>query len=66
MHDTSRNILSFGEDEDGEIYVCGIRSGTVDKIIRARASADFDGDFRTDVSVFRPSERCLVYQSQLK
>ncbi len=56
MHDISgRNILSFGEDEDGEIYIC-YSNGQVDKITRARTSADFDGDLRTDVSVFRPSE----------
>jgi glucose/arabinose dehydrogenase len=56
MHDipAGRNVLSFGEDEDGEIYVC-YSNGTIDKIVRARASGDFDGDFKTDVSVFRPS-----------
>ena len=53
--DTARFISSFGEDEDGEIYVAGLSSGTVEKVVRARASADFDGDFRTDLSVFRPS-----------
>lgn len=53
--DTPRLLSSFGEDEDGEVYVTGL-SGTVDKIVRAKASADFDGDFRTDLSVFRPSE----------
>ncbi len=53
--DTSRFISSFGEDESGEIYVAGLASGTVEKVVRARASADFDGDFRTDISVFRPS-----------
>jgi glucose/arabinose dehydrogenase len=55
MNDTPRNIISFGEDEDGEVYVC-YSNGQIDKITRARASADFDGDFKTDVSVFRPSE----------
>jgi glucose/arabinose dehydrogenase len=55
MQDTPRSILSFGEDEDGELYVC-YSNGQIDKITRARASADFDGDFKTDVSVFRPSE----------
>lgn len=54
LPDTSRNISSFGEDDDGEIYVVGL-GGTVEKLVRARASSDFDGDFRTDVSVFRPS-----------
>ncbi len=56
--DTTRLITSFGEDEDGELYVVGQGSGTngtVEKIVRARSSADFDGDFRTDISIFRPS-----------
>jgi glucose/arabinose dehydrogenase len=52
--DTTRAIVSFGEDEDGELYVVG-GGGTVEKVTRARSSADFDGDFKTDVSVFRPS-----------
>lgn len=52
--DTSRSIASFGEDDDGELYVVGL-GGTVEKIVRAKSSADFDGDLRTDVSVFRPS-----------
>ena len=53
--DTSRFLSSFGEDEDGEIYIAGLTSGTVEKLVRAKASADFDGDFKTDLSVFRPS-----------
>ncbi len=52
--DTARNISSFGEDEAGEIYVVGL-GGTVEKVVRAKANADFDGDFKTDLSVFRPS-----------
>jgi glucose/arabinose dehydrogenase len=58
MLDTTRLITSFGEDEDGELYVVGQGSGTngtVEKVVRARSSADFDGDFKTDVSIFRPS-----------
>jgi glucose/arabinose dehydrogenase len=52
--DTPRLITSFGEDEDGEIYVC-YSNGQIDRITRAKASADFDGDLKTDVSIFRPS-----------
>ncbi len=53
--DTTRNISSFGEDEAGELYVVGL-GGTVERIVRVgRANADFDGDGRTDFSVFRPS-----------
>lgn len=52
--DTTRNIASFGEDEDGEIYVVGL-GGTVDRVLGNKTSADFDGDLKTDLSVFRPS-----------
>ncbi len=58
LRDTTRLISSFGEDEAGEIYVVGIGSGTVEKIIKnppRNFVADFDGDLRTDISVFRRS-----------
>jgi glucose/arabinose dehydrogenase len=55
LGDTSRLISSFGEDELGEIYFAGLTSGTVEKLVRVKASADFDGDLKTDISVFRPS-----------
>jgi hypothetical protein len=51
----NRNISSYGEDEDGELYVVGL-GGTVDRILGNKPSADFDGDFRTDIAVFRPSD----------
>lgn len=54
LQDTPRNIVSFGEDEDGELYVC-YSNGQIDRITRAKANADFDGDLKTDFSVFRPS-----------
>ncbi len=56
--DTSINIVSFGEDEAGEIYVVG--NSAITRIINPNAPiprnvvADFDGDLRTDPSVFRP------------
>ena len=53
IQDTTRSISSFGEDEDGELYLVGL-GGTVDKIVRPKANADFDGDGKTDFSVFRP------------
>ena len=54
LPDTPRTIVSFGEDSRGEIYIC-YGNGQIDRITRAKASADFDGDLRTDVSVYRPS-----------
>ncbi|HEX8734272.1 MAG TPA: PQQ-dependent sugar dehydrogenase [Pyrinomonadaceae bacterium] len=54
LADTPRQIISFGEDADGEIYVC-YSNGQIDKVVRAKANADFDGDFKTDISVYRPA-----------
>ena len=59
LQDTPRSVVSFGQDDDGEIYVCYSNvsgSAQIDKIVRARSSADFDGDLRSDISVFRPSD----------
>ena len=55
IEDTTRFISSFGEDQEGELYIVGL-NGTVDKITRLKSSADFDGDFSTDFTVFRPSD----------
>lgn len=55
LHDTPRLIVSFGEDDDGELYVC-YSNGQIDKLVRAKASADVDGDLKTDFAVFRPSQ----------
>ncbi len=56
VQDTARLISSFGEDESGELYVVGL-GGTVDKITgvvtRQKAPFDFDGDGKTDLSIFR-------------
>ncbi|MEJ7847081.1 MAG: PQQ-dependent sugar dehydrogenase [Pyrinomonadaceae bacterium] len=61
--DIPRNISSFGEDEDGELYVVGL-GGTVDKVLGTETSADFDGDLLTDRSVFRPSSNTwYIYNS---
>ncbi len=55
LHDTPRTVVSFGEDDDGEIYVC-YGNGQIDKLVRGKASADLDGDLKTDASVYRPSD----------
>jgi glucose/arabinose dehydrogenase len=51
--DPPGNIISFGQDENNEIYACFGTS--ISRITRAKASADLDGDLRTDIAVFRPS-----------
>jgi glucose/arabinose dehydrogenase len=59
LQDTPRFVVSFGRDDDGEIYVCYSNvsgSAQIDKIVRAKASADVDGDLRSDIAVFRPSQ----------
>jgi len=48
------NIVGFGEDEAGELYMIR-EGGPIFKIVRAKASADLDGDFRSDFAVYRPS-----------
>jgi glucose/arabinose dehydrogenase len=47
-------LVSFAEDEYGEIYRIG-HHGVIEKIVRARSSADVNGDLRSDVTVFRPT-----------
>lgn len=54
LQDTPRQVVSFGEDEDGEIYVC-YSNGQIDKITRARASGDLDGDLKSDIAIYRPT-----------
>ncbi|MBV9959452.1 MAG: PQQ-dependent sugar dehydrogenase [Acidobacteria bacterium] len=58
--DTTLAISSFGEDEAGEIYVVNLNGG-VYKLVNPNAPVprnvvdDFDGDLKSDISVFRPS-----------
>lgn len=57
--DSESNLTSFGEDEAGEIYTCHTGSGLVRRITELTATipraeiADFDGDLKTDASVYR-------------
>lgn len=52
LQDAAGNIISFGQDENSELYACFGTS--ISRITRAKASADFDGDLKTDVTVYRP------------
>ncbi len=62
--DTPHLISSLGEDEAGELYVCTLNAidGAVWRIVNPNApaprnrAADFDGDNKTDISVFRPGD----------
>jgi glucose/arabinose dehydrogenase len=56
--DSDSNLTSFGEDEAGEIYACH-SSGLVRRLTESTAAvprnetADFDGDLKSDISVYR-------------
>lgn len=56
--DSDSALTSFGEDEAGELYVCHV-SGQVRRLVESTAAtpraeiADFDGDLKTDASVYR-------------
>lgn len=64
LHDIADfNLVSFGEDEDGELYIVYANTGNIQKIVPAKASADFDGDFRTDLSVYRPADNTWYLRS---
>jgi glucose/arabinose dehydrogenase len=65
LRDTSSfNLVSFGEDEDGEIYVVR-RNGSIARIVRSRANGDFDGDGSTDLSVYRPNGGAWYWYSPI-
>lgn len=55
--DSEGSLTTFGEDEAGELYAC--HTGQVRKIVESTAVvprneiADFDGDLKTDPSVYR-------------
>jgi glucose/arabinose dehydrogenase len=47
--DTTFNISTFGEDENGEIYVANISGGTFYRLMRTHSTHDFGGDGRSDI-----------------
>ena len=57
---TGISFASFGEDEAGELYAVNLQ-GSVSKfvnsnpIVSSKTNSDFNGDSKTDLSVFRPS-----------
>lgn len=51
---STSNIVGFGEDESGELYMVR-EGGPIFKIVRAKSSADIDGDLKSDVAIYRPS-----------
>jgi len=51
---STQNIVGFGEDERGELYMIR-EGGPIFKITRNRSSADLDGDLRSDVAIYRPN-----------
>lgn len=61
--DTAFQITTFGEDEQGELYLASnsTTAGTIQKLvdpvapIPSNSVADFSGDLQTDISVFRGS-----------
>jgi hypothetical protein len=51
--DTPFNISSFGEDEAGSLYFTDLAGGSLYRLRRGVAPADFGGDATSDVVIFR-------------
>src|SRR5687767_12252237 len=54
-------ISSFGEDANGELYICGHFGGKLIKVLRDVhwATGDFDGDNDVDTSDFGHLQKCF-------
>jgi len=61
LPDTSYSISSFGEDEQGEVYVVDLNGAIYRLRYRFRAPSDFDGDGRTDPAKYVPAAGAVYY-----
>lgn len=61
------NITSFGTDADGELYVVSqLGGGTIFRLLGSNPLRDFDGDARSEISVYRPGTgQWFTLRSQL-